>query len=109
MVAMNLGSALATDRRDAPREEVFYRTRALRAGGASAPLQIVNMSASGLMARCDDSFEIGETLRVRLPVVGEIGAQVRWSLGGRIGCQFDRMIDLMPYLELLGLLSKDAR
>ncbi len=109
MVAMGVNSALATDRRDAPREEVFYRTRVARSGGRNVPLQIVNISAGGLMARSDDSFEVGETLRVRLPVVGEIGAQVRWSLGGRVGCQFDRMIDLMPYLELLGVLAKDAR
>lgn len=108
MVAHSLGSALATDRRDAPREEVFHRTRASRSGGRSVPLQVVNVSASGLMARTDESFEIGESLRVRLPVIGEVGAQVRWSLGGRIGCQFDRMIDLAPYLELLGALAKNS-
>jgi hypothetical protein len=106
MVANRPGPALAADRREAPREEVFHRTRAMRAGGASAPLQVVNISASGLMARTDDGFAIGETLRIRLPVVGELTAQVRWSLGGRIGCQFDRMIDLAPYLELLGALAK---
>lgn len=109
MVAQGLGSALATDRREAPREEVFYRTRGARPGGGSLPLQVVNVSASGLMARTDENFEVGEPLRIRLPVVGEVGAQVRWSLGGRIGCQFDRMIDLAPYLELLGVLAKGER
>ena len=109
MAAMSLGSALATDQREAPREEVFYRTRAMRPGGGSLPLQIVNISASGLMARTDEELTVGEPFRVRLPVIGEVGAHVRWSLGGRIGCQFDRMIDLVPYLELLGTLAKDSR
>jgi hypothetical protein len=109
MVAIGLGSAVQADRREAPREEVFYRTRGVRPGGASAPLQVVNISASGLMARSDESFAVGDALRIRLPVVGELSAQVRWSLGGRIGCQFDRMIGLAPYLELLGALAKDGR
>jgi hypothetical protein len=109
MVAMSLGSALATDRREAPREEVFYRTRAARPGGASLPLQIVNISASGFMARTDEPIAVGEPFRLRLPIVGEVGATVRWSLGGRIGGQFDRMIELAPYLELLGALVRDAR
>jgi hypothetical protein len=100
---------MATDRREAPREEVFYRTRAVRPGGAGLSLHVVNISASGLMARTDEPFTIGEALRIRLPVIGEVGAQVRWSLGGRIGCQFDRMVELVPYLELLGALAKDSR
>lgn len=109
MSAFDLGSAVQADRRDTPREEVFYRTRGVRPGGASLSLQVVNISASGLMARSDNSFTIGEPLRIRLPIVGEVSAQVRWSLGGRIGCQFDRMIGLAPYLELLGVLARDGR
>jgi hypothetical protein len=109
MAAMSLGSAMATDSREAPREEVFYRTRAVRPGGASLPLQIVNISASGLMARTDGAMIVGEAFRVRLPIIGDVGATVRWSLGGRIGGQFDRMIELAPYLELLGALVRDSR
>lgn len=109
MVGIGPGSAVEVDRREAPREEVFYRTRGVRVGGASLPLQVVNISASGLMARTDACFTVGESLRIRLPVVGEMSAQVRWSLGGRIGCQFDRMIGLASYLELLGTLAKTVR
>ena len=97
------------ERRSCEREEVFYRTRASAAGIGSFPVQVVNISAQGLMARSEAELPVGQQLTVRLPVVGEVRAEVRWSLGGRIGCQFARMIDLVPYLELLGVLVKDAR
>jgi len=97
------------DRRQSERDEVFYRTRASASGLGSFPAQVVNISASGFMARADMELAIGQALTIRLPVVGEVKAEVRWSLGGRIGCQFARMIDLAPYLELLGSLLKDAR
>jgi hypothetical protein len=43
---------------------------------------------------------------VNLPKVGTMVAEVRWSLGGRIGCQFERAIDLASYYELLAVLMK---
>ena len=109
MAAPAIDILSATDRREVPREEVFYRTRAVAYGHSSIAVQIVNISAGGFMARCDHEFSNGETISVRLPVVGAVQAEVRWSLGGRVGCQFTRMIDLAPYLELLGELVRDAR
>jgi hypothetical protein len=109
MVAISLGSALATDRREAPREDVFYRTRAMSQERGPVVIHVVDISAGGCMARTEAEITPGERLRIRLPTVGEVGAQVRWSLGGRIGCQFDRMIELAPYLQLLGALAKSGR
>ena len=96
------------DRREAPREEVFHRARAM-IGGTPAPIQIVNVSAGGFMARTEADVEPGTPLSLRLPVIGERTAEVRWALAGRIGCQFARPIDLAQYLELLGALAKEAR
>jgi hypothetical protein len=97
------------ERRESEREEVYFRTRANADGLGQFPVQIVNISANGLMARTDTDVPIGGALSFRLPIVGDVRAEVRWALGGRIGCQFDRMIPLAPYLELLGILVKDAR
>lgn len=97
------------EQRECEREEVYYRTRAAVAGRGSIPLQVVNISAKGFMARTEADLPVGQIIAIRLPVVGEIKAEVRWALGGRIGCQFGRMIDLVPYLELLGTMVKDAR
>lgn len=104
-----LAARVQPERRQSERDEVFYRTRASAAGLGSFPVQVVNISASGFMARTETELPVGHPLTIRLPVVGEIKAEVRWALGGRIGCQFARMIDLAPYLELLATLVKDAR
>jgi len=97
------------ERRQSERDEVFYRTRASAAGLGSFPAQVVNISANGFMARTEQELAVGQSLTIRLPVVGEVKAEVRWSLGGRVGCQFTRMVDLASYLELLATLMKEAR
>jgi len=94
------------DQRGAPRDEVYHRARATRADGSPLALLIVNLSAMGLMARCDFDLPIGERLKVTLPVVGPVLAEVRWSLGGRIGCELDRTIALADYYDLLAVMAK---
>lgn len=104
-----LAAKVQVDRRESERDEVFYRTRASAPGLGSFPVQVVNISANGFMARAETDLPVGQLLTIRFPVIGEAKAEVRWSLGGRIGCQFSRMIDLAPYLELVAALLKDAR
>ena len=102
-------TALAfTEKRETARDEVDYRARAY--GGDAQPLsiQVVNMSAQGLMARCETPFDIGDRIRIVLPIAGPVVAEVRWALGGRIGCQFDQAIDLASYYELLSVLVKNG-
>lgn len=108
MVAFGIGAQVQQDRRESPREEVYHRTR-LVIGGNSIPVQLVNISASGFMARTEAEIAPGTALTLRLPVIGERGAEVRWALAGRVGCQFARPIDLAQYLELLGALAKEVR
>lgn len=104
-----LAARVQPDRRQSERDEVFYRTRAGAPALGNFPVQVVNISANGFMARTETELAVGQTLTIRLPVVGEVKAEVRWSLGGRVGCQFVRMIELASYLELLGTLLKDAQ
>ena len=103
-------TALAyTEKREIGCDEVDYRARAY--GGDAQPLsiQVVNMSAQGLMARVVGDRTIGERLHITLPVVGVVTAVVRWSLGGRIGCELDRPIGMAEYYELLAALLKGVR
>ncbi len=88
------------------RDEVHYRARAFGPDAKPVTLLIVNISPHGLMARCEAHFEIGDRFRVILPHAGTLAAEIRWSLGGRIGCQFDRAIDLADYYELLATMVK---
>ena len=82
------------------RVPVFHRTRAAGADGQLLPLIIVDLSTHGLMARCEQRLSAGERLRVDLPGVGARSAVVCWSMGGRIGCEFDAPINLVSCLAL---------
>jgi hypothetical protein len=89
------------------RDEVHYRARAFGPDARQLAFLIVNISPHGLMARCDDCFQVGDRIRVVLPHAGPVTAEVRWSLGGRIGCQFESAIDLASYYELLSTLVRN--
>ena len=108
-VSMGLGSLAIAEPRREDRDEIHYRATAFGPDARQVSLLIVNISPHGLMARCDLDYDVGQRLRVNLPIVGVAIAEVRWSLGGRVGCQFGRMIEVAPYLEMLGELVKGAR
>ncbi|MEZ0496601.1 PilZ domain-containing protein [Sphingomonas sp. IW22] len=89
------------EQRSEDRDEVQFRARASGPDNRALSLLVVNLSPNGMMARCEDAFAPGDRLRVTLPVVGAMSAEVRWALGGRIGCQFESGIDRATYRELL--------
>ncbi|RYY26802.1 MAG: PilZ domain-containing protein [Sphingomonadales bacterium] len=97
--------AFAEVRREG-RDDVHYRARAFGPDAKQHTFLIVNISPHGLMARCDHCFEIGDRVRIQLPVIGVAVAEIRWSLGGRLGAQFDTAIDLAGYYELIATLMR---
>ncbi len=102
---MTLGALAWKDGRAVGRDEVHYRARAFGPDAKPLNLLIVNISAMGLMARCDEGYAIGDRLRIALPVVGVVVAEIRWSLGGRIGCQLDHPIALSDYYDVLAVMA----
>lgn len=96
----------ANDDRSEPRDAVHHRTRAHHTDGRLLSLVVVNTSTSGLMARCDSRVEQGDRLRVELPVVGAIMVEVRWMLGGRVGCRLLGILGTAQYYELLAALRR---
>ena len=102
------GSSVSSfaDLRASPRDEVLYRARAFGPDARPLTLLVVNISALGLMARIDRPFAAGDRLKVVLPVVGAVTAEIRWALAGRIGCQLDRTIDLADYYEVLAAMTR---
>lgn len=73
------------------RDETMFRARG-RSGDSSFPMTIVNVSPHGFMARCETGLPVGSLVSVTLPVVGDFTGEVRWTLGGRIGCRLTREI-----------------
>lgn len=96
-----MASMVFRDDRVIGRDEVYYRSRAVGPDGKPMVIVIVNMSAMGLMARCDAACVAGDQITLTLPFVGTITAEVRWSLGGRIGCEMTKPIDRANYAPLL--------
>lgn len=101
-----MGNLAYADVRREMRDDVHYRARAFGPDAKQLSLVIVNISPHGLMARCDANLEVGDRIRINLPAVGTVAADIRWSLGGRIGCQFDAAIDLAGYYELIAIVVK---
>jgi hypothetical protein len=94
------------DERSEPRDAVHHRTRAVHPDGRLLPLLIVNTSQSGFMARCEAACVEGDRLRVDLPQIGNVVAEVRWALGGRLGCRLERPLGLAEYYTLLAALRR---
>lgn len=94
------------DERAVDRDAVHYRARGFGPSAESLALLIVNLSPHGLMARLEGQYDQGQRIRINLPVVGVLAAEIRWCLGGRMGCQFDQAIDLASYYELLAAVLK---
>ncbi|MDP5278172.1 PilZ domain-containing protein [Sphingomonas sp. DG1-23] len=105
-MSFSIGNLALADDRQEMRDDVHYRARAYGPDARQLTFLVVNLSPHGLMARCDTPFETGDRLRIVLPVAGTLVAEVRWSLGGRLGCQFDPAIDLASYYELVAVLLK---
>lgn len=90
-----------TNVRREEREEVHYRTVATTAAGQPLELLVVNISPGGLMARCDETVEPGASVTFTLPGLTKLAAEVRWALGGRIGCEFAIPIAPHHYFSIL--------
>ena len=49
---------------------------------------LANVSTTGFMAECAEPVRIGSRVSLEVPGIGEVEAQVRWQLGGRMGGMF---------------------
>ncbi len=88
------------------RVAVFHRTRAIGPERQSLALVIVDLSISGMMARCDIAFIPGVHIQVKLPVLGEHQARICRSLGGRVGLAFCPALGVDQYAALLAALDR---
>ena len=86
-----MSSVIALDSliKRADRHEVNVAALAFRIDGTSLGVTIRNISYNGCLILADAAFAIGEKLRLAIPRMGEIRAQVRWSSNeGKAGACF---------------------
>jgi hypothetical protein len=65
------------------------------------PAHIVNISAHGFMTDDNVLFERGDRVELRLPNVGRIEAHLIWTVENRAGFQFERVVRIPEFLQML--------
>jgi hypothetical protein len=91
--------------RRAPREAVDCQSQIWGSTLAPSPALLVNISPHGCMVRSDQIVPIGESLTVDVPGVGNLRGVVMWSLGARIGIEFEIGLGLETYLGMLSMMK----
>ncbi len=107
---MSVGAQLSvTDMRRAARHPVDYPVIAEHHDRGDMRLHISNISAHGFLV--DDAQDLGRGDRVivRLPIVGRIEAYVIWTRDTRAGFQFERIIRVDDFNELVDTLQPNPR
>jgi hypothetical protein len=107
---MGVGAQLTvTDLRRASRHPVDHPVIGEHRRMGDVHMQIVNISAHGFMIQGDCGIERGERVVIRLPVVGRIEAHMIWQTGERAGFQFERIIRLEDFMQLIDTLQPNPR
>lgn len=98
-----------TELRRAARHPVDFKVIAEHRSLGDIHLHVVNLSAQGFMANGLPALGRGERLTIRLPVVGRIEAHLIWLSGERAGFQFERIVRLDDFVELIDTLQPNPR
>lgn len=107
---MGVGAQLSvTDLRRAARHPVDHPVIAEHHDRGDVKLHISNLSAHGFMTDDGTKLGRGDRVIVRLPVVGRIEAYVIWTSGERTGFQFERILRIDDFIEMIQMLQPNPR
>ena len=107
---MGAGAQLTvTDLRRAARHPVDHKVIGEHRRLGDVPLHIANLSAHGFMVDGAVDMSRGERVIIRLPVVGRIEAHLIWATEERAGFQFERIIRLDNFMQLIDTLQLNPR
>jgi hypothetical protein len=107
---MGAGAQLSvTDMRRAARHPVDYPVIGEHRQRGDVHLHIVNLSPHGFMAKGNHGLDRGDRITIRIPVVGRIESHMIWAVDERSGFQFERIIRLEDFLELIDSLQPNPR
>ena len=71
------------DRHEGVVDAVVHRT-----DGSKSPARLTNFSDEGCRIEAETDFRIGERLQIAIPRMGQMKAQVRWTVPGGAGAKF---------------------
>ena len=72
---------------------MFLLATVRRPRGVDVAVKVRNLSPGGMMAECPSGFVRGEVVEVDLRGIGTVAGRIAWTASGRIGVQFDEVID----------------
>ena len=76
-----------------PRDSMFLMAVVRRAGGTDVTVKVRNLSSGGMMAESPVNFSRADAIEIDLRGLGTITGKIAWTAGGRVGVQFDAIID----------------
>ena len=94
------------DARQSQRHPIDHHLTAQHQRLGEIGLSLSNISASGFMATGVTMLRKGDRVAMRLPVIGWIEAHVVWTSAGRAGFQFERVIRVDDFADLLAALAE---
>lgn len=97
------------DLRRAARHRADYKVIAESKAHGDQRIHIVNVSAHGFMIDDNPVYERGDRIELRLPAIGRLEALVIWTVEKRAGFQFERVVRLPDFLQLLEHVSLKLR
>ena len=107
---MAAGAQLSvTDLRRAARHPVDYPVIGEHRRLGDLHMHVVNISAHGFMTNGKLDLERGERVVIRLPRIGRIEAHVIWIMDERAGFQFERILRLEDFMQMIDTLQPNPR
>ncbi|MEL6738640.1 MAG: PilZ domain-containing protein [Pseudomonadota bacterium] len=107
---MSAGANLSvTDLRRAARHPVDFPVIVEHYTRGDINLHVSNLSANGFMVDDAEGLSRGDRVIIRLPVVGRIEAYVIWMREERAGFQFERIIRLDDFMDIIDTLQPNPR
>ena len=81
-------SSIAANRRRSQRQDISADTLMTDREGRLSGVRLLNLSEDGFMAITDMDQTEREPIRIDMPIVGWLRADIVWVLGERIGAAF---------------------
>ncbi len=99
----------STDQRRAVRHRTDFNSITESKKHGDLSVHVINISAHGFMIDDNVVLERGDRITIRLPHVGHVESLVLWAVDKRAGLQFERVIRLPEFLDLLDNVAISTR
>ena len=107
---MATGAQLSvTELRRATRHPVDYTVIGEHRTRGDLTMHVANISAQGFMVDSAPELQRGDRVTIALPGVGRIEAYVIWIMEDRAGFQFERILRLDDFMQLIDRLQPNPR